>query len=110
MNAGASKLKSIDFSSNGITTGGNTFIADFLATNPILEHLVLESNRLDDEDAESIAGALKHNTNLRYLVMQGNDMSASGWNALCKAEFDPTSLNTAADSNHSGLVQYQPLN
>lgn len=70
MTAGASKLKGIDFSSNGITTGGSTFIADFLATNPILEQLVLESNRLDDEDAESIAGALKHNTNLRYLVMQ----------------------------------------
>jgi hypothetical protein len=102
MTAGESKLKSIDLSNNDISTGGSTFIADFLATNPVLERLFLENNQLDDKDAKSIAVALKHNTNLRVLDIIGNgNITNSGWDALRKAEFDSTSLNAASDSNHT---------
>ena len=102
MTAGENKLKSIDLCSNEIATGESTFIADFLATNPILKKLVLENNQLDDKDAKSIAEALKHNTNLRFLDIAENvDITNSGWDALRKAEFDSTSLNSAADSNHT---------
>ena len=101
MTAGASKLKAIDLSSNDISTE-SAFIADFLATNPILEEISLTSNNLSDEDADSIASALKHNTNLRCLDVTKNDnITESGWGALRKAEFDSTSLNSAADSNHT---------
>ena len=102
MNAGRSKLKSIDLScNNDIATGGSTFIADFLATNPILEKLLLSNNQIDDEDANLIASALKHNTNLRVLDVYCNAITDSGWEALLNAEFDSTSLNSVADSNHT---------
>ena len=73
MDAGRNKLKSIELCSNDISTGGSTFIADFLATIPILKTLVLRDNELDDDDVESIASALKHNTNLRYLEIERNE-------------------------------------
>ena len=69
MDAGRNKLTSISLTRNGITTGGSTFISDFLANNPTLERLYLWDNNLDDNDADSIASALKHNTNLRLLDM-----------------------------------------
>ena len=101
LTAGANKLKCIDMTGNDITTGGSTFIADFLATNPILEHLELRYNNLNDEDAKSIASALAHNTNLHYFHVNGNEITDSGWDALRKAEFDSTSLNSAAGANHT---------
>ena len=73
LTAGRNKLTSIVLSSNDIITEGSTFIADFLATNPILENLRLCDNYIDDEDAKSIATALKHNTNLRILDMDPNE-------------------------------------
>ena len=100
MTAGANKLKSIDLCSNEILTGAN-----FLATNPILEQLVLCDNLLDDTDANAIATALKRNTNLRCLDITNNDdITNPGWDALRKAEFDPTSLNSAAESNHTCFI------
>ena len=105
MAAGANKLKSIDLSRNDIRTEGSTFIADFLATNPILEKLVLWGNKLDDNDANSIANALKHNTNLRILdIYPSGDITDAGWDLFLKAEFDSTSLNSAAESNHTFYI------
>ena len=101
MTAGARNLKAIHLPYNYISTGGNTFIADFLATNPILEQLELWGNQLGDEDAKSVADALKHNKNLRYLRIDHNSVTNSGLDAMRKAEFDSTSLNSAADSNHT---------
>ena len=50
---------------------------------------------------------MKHNTNLRLLSIINNSVTASGWSALSKAEFDPTSLNSAADSNHKCMIIYE---
>ena len=106
MAAGSRKLKSIDLCGSDISTGESTFISDFLSTNPILEKLVLEGNQLEDRDAKLIAGALKYNTNLRYLDITDNDnITDLGWVALYKAEFDSTSLNSTADSNHTCSIE-----
>jgi len=102
MRAGRTKLKSLDLGDNNIRTGGDTFISDFLAGNPMLRSLHLHINKLDDNDAAMIATALKHNTNLKILDLQLNQkMTSVGWEALRKAVFDETSLNSAADSNHT---------
>jgi len=106
MNAGKYKLNGVDLSNNNISTGGGTFISDFLACNPMLQYLRLSHNQLDDNDAIAIAGALKHNTNLETLDLANNNISKSGWEALRKTEFDDTSLNSAADSNHTCYVKY----
>ena len=105
MTAGVSKLKSIDFSTNEVSTGGSTFISDFLATNPILERIGLFENLLDDNDANSIASALRLNTNLQSINLESNHLiTDAGWKALGEAVFDDSSLNLAADSNHTCFI------
>jgi len=102
---GKEKLRFLDLSYNYISTNGNTFIADYLATNPILQELGLKKNRLNDIDAGHIARALRHNTNLKYLNLERNDISYSGGEVLRKTEFDSTNLNTASDSNHNVYIE-----
>ena len=105
--AGKSKLKSLDMSNNDISTGGDTFISEFLADNPILESLHLRGNQLDDNDAIMIASALKHNTNLKMITLKSNQkITSAGWDALGKAVFDERSLNSANDSNHSCRISF----
>ncbi|KAL7524208.1 hypothetical protein ACHAXR_000476, partial [Thalassiosira sp. AJA248-18] len=64
----------------------------------------LSTNQLDDNDAISIASALKHNTNLQHLDVGSNQITDSGWKALHKAEFDDKSLTSAADCNHTCFI------
>eukprot|EP00585_Thalassiosira_rotula_P009937 CAMPEP_0196155402 /NCGR_PEP_ID=MMETSP0910-20130528/40609_1 /TAXON_ID=49265 /ORGANISM="Thalassiosira rotula, Strain GSO102" /LENGTH=85 /DNA_ID=CAMNT_0041419613 /DNA_START=46 /DNA_END=300 /DNA_ORIENTATION=- len=85
MTAGASKLKKVAMMSNSISMGGNMFLSNFLATNPVLVTLELSDNNLNDNDAYCIASALKHNTNLRLLDLENNGLTHRGWDALRKA-------------------------
>ena len=106
INAGKNKVKSLNLCENDISTGGDTFISEFLSSNHMLAALELNGNQLDDNDAIAIANALEHNTNLRVLDVRNNNLTRTGWAALRKAEFDDTSLNSAADSNHTCLIDY----
>ena len=107
MVAGKDKLLGVELSSDDIRTRGGTFISDFLASNPILNDLDISCNLLDDNDAIAIANALKHNTKLHVLDIRYNEaMTKVGWEALQEAEFDDTSLNSAADSNHICRMGY----
>lgn len=56
---------------------------------------------LDDDDAALIAVALKENTNLRALSLEGNDLTDIGFEYLDDAIFDSKTLNSASDSNHT---------
>lgn len=72
------KLECLDLPGNDIRTHGSRHIADFLAKNPPLRELTLESNHLNDDDAEAIAEALKTNTNLKTLILRDNDITGRG--------------------------------
>ena len=97
----------IDLDRNNFTqTGGSSAISDYLATNPSLEILCLSDNHLNDDDARLIARALKHNTNLKDIYLDGNDnITEVGCNALSKAVYNPESLNSVADCNHTCKVR-----
>ena len=97
-------LRTVDLGMNCIRTMGQTHLPDFLATNPPLSELHLEHNKLDDKDALLIASALKQNTHLTHLFLEGNDFTEVGRQSLCDAVFDSTSLNAAASSNHTCFV------
>jgi hypothetical protein len=75
---GSCKLECLDLPGNDIRTHGSRHIADFLAKNPPLRELTLESNHLNDDDAEAIAEALKTNTNLKTLILRENDITGRG--------------------------------
>ena len=106
MSAGRDKLKTINLSKNDICTDGDTFLSDFIAKNHVLKSLDLSGNQLGDNCAMAIASSLKHNKTLRSLNIRLNNLSNAGWKALRKAEFDDTSLNSAADSNHTCYICY----
>eukprot|EP00984_Skeletonema_dohrnii_P031273 scaffold23556_cov111-Skeletonema_dohrnii-CCMP3373.AAC.2 len=104
------KLERLGMAENallGIRTDINvcTLLADYLATNPRLEELDLQNNRLDHSDAVLIANALRSNTTLRHLHISANDVGAVGDEALRRALCDETSLNSVADSNHSCFIE-----
>ena len=71
-----------------------------MARNPPLTHLYLAGNHLDDNDAVTIARALKQNTNLRRLHLVQNDITETGRVELRNTIYDSTSLNAVANSNH----------
>ena len=106
VNAGKNNLEVLTLRNNHIsTTEGGIFHC--LALNPILGSLYLEWNQLNDQDAIGIAEALKQNTNLRFLhLTNNNNITKTGWAALKKAEFDNSSLNAVADSNHTCAIEY----
>ena len=94
-------LTSLDLAGNNIKTNGSKIISDFLASNPALQDLSLSKNKLNTDDAISIAAALKTNTSLWKLDLTSNDIDRIGYQALCKANFDPESLNSLSSSNHT---------
>mmetsp|Transcript_36012 Transcript_36012/g.75826 ORF Transcript_36012/g.75826 Transcript_36012/m.75826 type:complete len:300 (-) Transcript_36012:97-996(-) len=95
----------IDLGSNNIRTEGRMHLPNFLATNPPLREIILVGNHFDDNDAILIANSLKQNTNLKKLVLDDNEITSAGRDALRKAVFDSTSLNSISDSNHSCCVE-----
>ena len=101
IDAGGNKLKQINLSDNSINTGRSSFLHDFLVTNPVLQKLILRENHIDDVDAKFLALALRNNTNLEYLDLTDNPLTAEGVKQLMGVEFDETSLNAAAASNHT---------
>ena len=106
IDSGGSKLVEINLTDNNINTGRSTVLRDFIVTNPPLQKLILQDNHLDDVDATFIALALQQNTNLRYIDLRENPITDEGMGALKVTEFDRSSLNGAASSNHTCLIIY----
>ena len=67
---------------------GETALSDLLAMDPPLRILKLASNRLNDNDAKSIASALRHNTNLREFYLEENHISLAGKMSIHYAIYD----------------------
>jgi len=104
--ASRKSCKEIVFESDLIRTGGDTTIPDYIATNPPLEKLGLRNNGLNDNDAILIARALRNNTNLREIRLGENNLiTEQGRNALINLVYDPTSLNSVADCNHTCCIK-----
>jgi Leucine-rich repeat (LRR) protein len=99
------KLEKLSMSSNNITSGVSTLLADFLATNPRLKELDLNNNHLNDSDAVVIANALRSNTTLRILdLADNNNVTDVGAEAFRIVLCDESSLNSVAGSNDSCSV------
>jgi len=82
---------------------GVSLLADFIRGNHSTKCLVLVSNNLSDNDALVLAAALKENTNLRWLKLEKNNITEDGEKKLLKALYDPTSMDSIIESNHTCL-------
>ena len=76
-------------------------VAAALATNPQIEILRMAENELNDRDAELIAHALKHNTNLHKLYLEENNITATGFEKIRTTIYDPSSFNAMEAGNHT---------
>ena len=94
-------IKSIRLCDNKMGSREAILVSIFLATNPFVELLELRYNMFTDDDAIQFAQALRNNSNLHHFILGGNNLSQVGGEAMMKATFDTTSLNTVAESNHT---------
>ena len=101
----SSTLERLEIDGNGISSLGSTGLSDFLISNTSLTSLQLQGNQLNDGDAVLIANALESNTTLRDLDLSSNPITNAGKEALLKRIFDPESLNTVTDCNHTCQVR-----
>ncbi|EJK63383.1 hypothetical protein THAOC_15959 [Thalassiosira oceanica] len=95
-------LQILDFSDNGLSDIDD--VAAALATNPLLEALAINGNKLNDRDAELIAQALKQNAILQALDLRGNSITSAGFENIRTAIYDPSSLNAVVACNHTCIV------
>jgi hypothetical protein len=95
-----SDVKGINLSNNNIDSLGAIKIAEYLEVDPPIEMMSLGHNRLNDDDVILIAQALKRNTNLGFLNLEGNKLTSIGVKALLTCVFDKSSLNAISESNH----------
>jgi hypothetical protein len=98
-----SDISFINLSNNHIDSLGAVKIAEYLESDPPIEHLSLAHNRFNDDDATLISQALKRNTNLRRIGLHTNNFTSIGVKALLTCVFDSSSLNTISKSNHALL-------
>ena len=90
-----------DVDNNNIDSLGAVKIAEYLESDPPIEHLSLDHNRLNDDDAILISQAMKRNTNLVSLYLDSNNFTSIGVKALLMCIFDSSSLNAISESNHT---------
>ena len=71
----------------------------------------IEGIQLTDNDALLLASALKKNTNLRRVESeQNNDITDEGEKTLLNAVFDPTSMDSIVESNHTCMAYTHDIN
>ena len=96
-----SDVKYINLYNNNIDSLGAVKIAEYLGSNPPIEVLSLDHNRLNDDDAILISQALKRTTNLALIDLVRNNFTPIGVKALLTCVFDSSSLIAISESNHS---------
>ena len=77
-------------------------LADFIRSNHHTnKKLRLDSNNISDGGTLLLASALNNNTNLNWLNLKKNRITEEGDKNLLKALYDPTSMDSIVESNHT---------
>lgn len=80
-------------------------LADFIRGNHHTEVIQFGHSSLSDSDVVVLASALKMNTNLRLVDLRRNNyITEGGEKALLKALYDPTSMDSIVESNHTCMA------
>ena len=91
----------VSFSATIILTHWAVKIAEYLESDPPIDRIDLDHNRLNDDDAILISQALKRNTNLKTICLLMNNITSIGVKVLLNCVFDSSSLNAISESNHT---------
>jgi hypothetical protein len=95
------RIKVLVIEKNNVGSEAVALIANFIRSNKNLETLRLKYNDITDNDTNLLAAALKKNTNLKRMDLQNNNITEEGEKILLKALYDPTSMDSIVDSNHT---------
>ena len=109
-------LEHIDFCWLRCPTEGYR-IAQVVAANPKVQHLMAGCRSFNGDDAIEFANALASNTSLKFfhVCMYGDEArdnestevkNKAGVDALLKAVYDPSSLNAILNCNHTCALKY----
>mmetsp|Transcript_20541 Transcript_20541/g.44584 ORF Transcript_20541/g.44584 Transcript_20541/m.44584 type:complete len:474 (+) Transcript_20541:78-1499(+) len=108
-----SDVSSINLNYNGIGSPGAEVISGYLETNPPIHSLEIDYNEFNENDAVRFSQALRRNTNLNEFCARqsarGNNFSIAGIKSLLNSVFDPTSLDSIAESNHRCTLSLFPM-
>ena len=95
------KLSMLTLMGNNIGREGCTVLSHILQQEGSeLWHLDLRNTDIDDEGAEILATALKHNINLDSLDLKENNINKKGRQAFLKILIDVSSIESMWNSNH----------
>ena len=79
-------------------------LSDFIRGNHPIRNIFLKHNRISDNDTVLLASALKTNTNLKQLDLRENDITEEGNKNTFRALYDPTSMDSIVESNHTCIT------
>ena len=99
---GCSRLRELRLGYEKLGLDGITIMADFIRSNNPTQIIQLEHCELKDLDTSLLAAALKKNTYLKELDLRENDdITEAGDKHLLNAIFDPTSMDSIIECNHT---------
>jgi len=98
---GCASLRMVSICNEQLGREGVAAVADFIRCNHSTEIMSLRKNNISDNDTLVLASALKENTNITKLILTGNDYTEEGEKALLKALYDPTSMDSIVECNHT---------
>lgn len=98
----------IDLDGNSLQHFESNDLFEFLTSNPSLRRLKLWGIYFTDQNIVWAARTLRHDSNLRYILLSGDRNSWIGqdyvnhndWDPLSRMEFDKSSLNAVHASKH----------
>ena len=99
---GCCRLTEVRFGRDAFLSEGTiTILADFIRCNHPIEGMTFAQCKITDSDALVLASALNPNTTLRQLDLKQNDITEEGEKTLLNALYDPTSMDSIIQSNHT---------
>jgi len=102
---GCGGIEALGIIRDGFGSEGVNLLANFIRNNKNIEELRFDGNKITDSDVEILLAAIsKQSTNLKRLNLKDNDITLKGDINLLKVMFDPTSMDSIINSNHSCRV------
>ena len=98
---GCKRLNQISMAFEELGSASVALTSDFIRSNHSTEIMFLNHANISDNDTLSLASALKKNTKLKELNLRNNNITREGEKALSNALYDPTSMDSIIESNHT---------
>jgi len=104
---GCATINNVKIEANKLESEAVAIISDFIQSNPPptpTEYMNLRHNSISDDDTLLLASSLKNNTHLRLVNLAHNDITEEGEKLLFKTMYDPTSMDSIVESNHTCVI------